>query len=112
MNWKSFKTKSVELIKFKGGMAKKGIDMNALTKGAIGFGVAIVGITVAAVITDKLGNTSGLGTSAQNVANNGTSLLSDIMTDWGAIIVLGLILAVVLAPLLFVLIQVAKQGGR
>lgn len=87
--------------------------MNALTKGAIGLGVAIVGITVSAVITDKLGNINGLGAAAQNVANNGTDLLGSILVDWGQIIVLGLILVSVLAPLLFVLIQVAKGGeGR
>ncbi len=86
--------------------------MNALTKGAIGFGVAVVGITVSAVVTDKLGSTQEVNSTTWHVANNGTSLLSDIMTDWGAIIVLGLILVVVLAPLLFVLIQVAKQGGK
>lgn len=91
-------------------MNKKGVDMQALTKGSIGFGVAVVGITVAAVITDKLGAITGLGTAAQNVANNGTSLLGSILTDWGAIIVLGLILIAVLAPLLFVLINVAKGG--
>ena len=103
---KSLKT---ALVKLAG--SKKGVDMTVLTKGVIGFGVAVVGITITAVITDKLGGISGLGADAQNVAKNGTSLLSSILVDWGAIIVLGLILVAVLAPLLFVLIQVARSGG-
>lgn len=92
--------------------SKKGVDMQALTRGAIGVVVVVVAIAIGVVITDKLSQTAGLGVDAQNVANNGTGLLGDILTDWGAIIILGLVLIAVLAPLLFALIQVGRQGSR
>ncbi len=89
------------------------VDMKSLQDGVMGFGVTVVALVLLVVIIDKLQNTSGLGTAAQNVAANGTSLLSSILTDWGAIIVIGLIAIAVLVPLIFVLTRVVgSRGGR
>ena len=108
---KHLKSRGISLLK-----NKAGVDMSALTKGVIGFGVAVVGLTITAVITSKLGDTipldaAGNVTGAGLVARNGSVLIGSVLTDWGAIIILGLILVAVLAPLLFVLIQIARSGS-
>lgn len=94
------------------------VDVNALGKAAIGLSVATVAIVVFTVTNDKIGNVLPLAsdgnlTPAGYASANGTSLLGSVLSDWGSIIVLGIILVTVLAPLLFVLLQVARnQGGR
>lgn len=93
------------------------VDMRTLTGGAISLTVVVVILVVGVVMNDKIGEAVGTTGADGNettlgyAIENGTGLLGDFLVDWGAIVVLGVVLVAVLAPLLFALIQVGRQGG-
>jgi len=87
------------------------VDMNGLQKGAIGLVSVIVTIVLGTVLADQLGQTAGLGNDAVAAAQNGTSLLGSILSDWGSIIVLGMIVIFVFVGILSALTFLASRGG-
>ncbi len=87
------------------------VDMQGLTKGVVGFGVAIVSVVMLVILLDQLGQTPNIGNDAVAIAQNGTDLLGSIITTWGDIALLGLVVVTIFAGMLAALFFIARQGG-
>ncbi len=97
------------------------VDMQGLTKGVVGFGIAIVSVVIIAIILGQMGTMSfatqldannNSATLVDNVIGNGTDVIGSVITTWGDIALLGLVVVTIFAGMLAALFFIARQGGR
>jgi len=96
------------------------VDMRGLQAGVIGLVATVVTVVIGAVIMDNLGQqdavtgNSGLvgtnTTDVNNIITNGTDIVGQVITTWGTIILLGLVVVFIFAGILAALNFLTNRG--
>ena len=89
------------------------VDLTGLSKGTIGLVVFVVILAIGAVLLTTLSNVTSLGATASNIITNGTALLSTLITSYGGLVLIAMVMVFILIPLLFILMNlIGGNGGR
>lgn len=87
------------------------VDMQALQRMAIGFGTVVLAVAFIVVLLGQLGNTSGISNDATAIIGNGTAQVGSLVTTWGTIIVLGIVIVAIFVGIIAALQYLANRGS-
>lgn len=88
------------------------VDMKALQSMAIGFGTVVLSVAFIVVLLGQLGGTAGLSNDALIVIGNGTVQVGSLVTTWGTIIVLGIVIVAIFVGIIASLQYLANRQER
>ena len=88
------------------------VDMKGLQGGVVALAAIVITVVLGVVVVDQLGQTQGIGNQAVIVAQNGTDILGQVITTWGTIILLGLVVVFIFVGMLLALNLLNRTSNR
>lgn len=95
------------------------VDINALLTGSVGVGAAFFAVILVVIMFSEMQNSniavirvSDNRSAVAEVLGNSTSALGSIVTTWGTIIILGIVILSVFIAILAGLMFLVRRSGR